>query len=354
MLYILPIEPLEERYSAQWMRWTISELNKLYQSHKIYHRFIHPMKGSYGKIKNGSFLDCVGTNIYKAHQLTQMLELIQSGQVTDDDVIWIHDAWFPGLQMLAYARDGLGLKFRMYGMLHAGTYDMHDFLYKKGMTCWGRAFEQSIINLLDGVFVATNYHKDLLCAYFTDTKKIRVMDFPIYKDWKDNDHKENIIVFPHRLDSEKQPHLFDVMEDMCKNEYAQFFSDYQFVKTKEVCQTKEQYYDMLGRSKYAVSFALQETWGIAMQEAVLSGCVPVVPSRLSYEEMYPEEFRYISTEYDSRLTAKAVIDKIIELDTRKIQNSTIFHCLKSRFRDRGINAIEGMVAFMMPEYFNVV
>ena len=38
--------------------------------------------------------------------------------------------------------------------------------------------------------------------------------------------------------------------------------------------------------------ALQETWGIAMIESVLSGCIPIVPDRLSYSELYPALFKY--------------------------------------------------------------
>ena len=46
-----------------------------------------------------------------------------------------------GLEMLAYVRDGLGLKFKIVGILHAGTYDPHDFLTQKGMASWGRPLE---------------------------------------------------------------------------------------------------------------------------------------------------------------------------------------------------------------------
>ncbi len=42
----------------------------------------------------------------------------------------------------------------------------------------------------------------------------------------------------------------------------------------------------------STSFALQETWGIAMQEAVYFLNVPICPASLSYPELYPHEFLY--------------------------------------------------------------
>ena len=50
---------------------------------------------------------------------------------------------------------------------------------------------------------------------------------------------------------------------------------------------KAAYYSLLSRSVAAVSFALQETFGYAMLEATALGCVPIVPDRLSYPELFP-------------------------------------------------------------------
>ena len=102
--------------------------------------------------------------------------------------------------------------------------------------------------------------------------------------------KEDIVVFPHRLDPEKNPMLFD--------ELASKFvrTNWRFIKTKERYESKVKYYEQLSRAKVAVSFADQETWGIAMQEALFCGCIPIVPSRLSYVEMYEEPLRYINFE----------------------------------------------------------
>ena len=46
------------------------------------------------------------------------------------------------------------------------------------------------------------------------------------------------------------------------------------------------------RIDFVLSTADQEFQGLAIQEAMLSGCIPVVPDALSYPEYIPVECRY--------------------------------------------------------------
>jgi hypothetical protein len=57
-----------------------------------------------------------------------------------------------------------------------------------------------------------------------------------------------------------------------------------WIISKEVCKSKAEYYELLSRSKVAFSSASQETFGIAMQEAVNMGAWPIAPNKLSYPE----------------------------------------------------------------------
>lgn len=314
MLYVIPIEPLKERYSEQWLRWTKAYLKKTCLR-KDY-RVINPP--AYKSISNGAFLDVVNTNVYKNAQLKIILGMFQKNQVKDGDIFWFHDMWFPGLEMLAYIRDALGLKIKIYGMLHAGTYDPHDFLTQKGMRGWGHYLEASWFKIVNGVFVATNFHKQFIMngSTYSQPNRIHVTGFPMYAEefalpQNAYDERDKIIVFPHRLDREKQPDLFDEFKQELL-EKCLWSRDYTFIKTKDVCHTKEEYYALLRRAEYAVSFALQETWGIATQEAVLCGCIPVVPNRLSYSEMYSDIFKYDgSRPFNDAVLAAQCLDGIV-------------------------------------------
>lgn len=52
------------------------------------------------------------------------------------------------------------------------------------------------------------------------------------------------------------------------------------------------YAALLGSADIAVSTATNEFFGLAMLEACYAGCCPLVPDRLAYPEIYPEEYRY--------------------------------------------------------------
>ncbi len=286
-----PIEPLEERYSADWYKWFVSEFEK----YKIDFHVFDPIPLS-DKITSGSFLDVCGTNWYKAIQIKRFSEFVYKGHVKDGDVVFLMDAWFPGLESIAYIRDALNLKFRICGIFHAGTYDPYDFLTKKGMGHWGKPLEESWFRILDKIFVATKFHKRLLMkTREIDPKKIVVTGLPtmLYPSLIDNENKENIIVFPHRLDSEKNPDMFSLLKESGIGEMLRK-AGWKFIFSKKATKSKKEYYDLLWKSKISVSFADQETFGIAMIESVMNGCFPVVPDKLSYTELYHPIFHYHS------------------------------------------------------------
>lgn len=285
-IWNVPIESLEERYSADWNRW----FPEAFIRHNVEYETIYGDELT-NKIEQGSFLDVIGTNYFKASQIQKLCKKIYNKEIKDGDVIFFHDLWFPGLESLAYIRDALGLKFKIVGILHAGTWDAEDFLSRKWMDIWAEDLENSWFNIIDCIFVATDFHQHLIVSERRVGCDIHVTGLPIYPTCHKEAEKEKIIVFPHRLDPEKQSEEFDKLEKLFCEQYPEL-SDWKFIKTKEVTNTKQEYYDLLNKSTFAISTALQETWGIAMQEALFCNCIPFVPDRLSYSEMYIHEFKY--------------------------------------------------------------
>jgi glycosyltransferase involved in cell wall biosynthesis len=332
MIYVVPIEPLEERYSSQWREW----FYRFFTTKNVSHTFIDgiPLTST---IERGAFLDVCGTNYYKASQLMQICKLVHEGSIKEDDIFLFMDLWFPGLEMLAYMKYALDLKFRITGMLHAGTYDENDFLTKHNMGIWGKPLEESWFTFVNAIFVATKYHKRLLeDARQCFSNSIYVTGFPIYPDFVSrNFKKENIIIFPHRLDREKRPDKFDKLKYALQCKYP----NWQFIKSKEVCKTKHEYYNLLERAKVAISFAEQETWGIAMQEALFCGCIPIVPDRLSYEEMYPKCFRYYNFSTSTNSAVSLVEWAMKEYDIIK---RTSWETTKDELEMKGRNALDSI------------
>jgi glycosyltransferase involved in cell wall biosynthesis len=54
--------------------------------------------------------------------------------------------------------------------------------------------------------------------------------------------------------------------------------------------SRQQYYEWLDRGAIVISTAKQENFGIATVEAIYHGCLPLLPSRLSYPEILPEKY----------------------------------------------------------------
>jgi glycosyltransferase involved in cell wall biosynthesis len=286
-VWLFPIEALPERYSEQWSRWWPAELRRLGVDVVVVNA---PHSTS---IKQGQFLDVVDTNRFKALQLEAFAGFLERGGVEDDDVVLLLDAWNPQLLSLAYMRDLGRVRFRIAGLFHAGSYDPWDLLGQNQRVAeWAQHAEQAYVRALDRVFVATHFHAKLLCNRRVPSwewSKVEVTGFPLYAaEWEAHaqpwEKRQRVVVFPHRLAPEKDPQEFDVIRAAYELRYG--LDGTQWIKTKEACETKEEYYALLGRARVAVSTARQETWGIAMLEAASLGCHPVVPDRLSYSEIY--------------------------------------------------------------------
>jgi len=333
MIFNVPIESIEERYSKQWNKW----FPRFFESQNISYETIYP-KHLESTILTGRFLNIVTSNNFKAKQLVEITELFNLGLIHNGDVFLFHDLWFPGLEMLAYIRNCTGIKFGITGILHAGTYDLHDFLYEMKMESWGKHLENSWFAFADKIFVATMFHKGLIRkSRKVSDEKIVVTGLPLYDEFSIlGSLRDKTIVFPHRLDPEKQPELFDKLKE------EPLLKTYNFVKTKDGFITKEGYYKQLNSGKVAVSFALQETWGIAMQESVLCGCLPVVPRRLSYEELYPNQFKYS--------TYKEAVSLIANMSKNYNSYDKLLKETQQKIIKNGANAIPNIVTELRKDY----
>ncbi|MTI99155.1 MAG: DUF3524 domain-containing protein [Marinobacter adhaerens] len=73
-------------------------------------------------------------------------------------------------------------------------------------------------------------------------------------------------------------------------------------------ESRDDYDHLLRQADLVVSTALHDFQGLAMLEAMASGCVPLAPDRLAYQEYVPEQCRYDSHEQDARREAEAAAD----------------------------------------------
>jgi glycosyltransferase involved in cell wall biosynthesis len=121
--------------------------------------------------------------------------------------------------------------------------------------------------------------------------------------------KTPLIIWNHRWEYDKNPEFFFDALSVLKERNISFtlallgekydiFPDI-FKKAKEkfkdeivvygYVESRNEYVNWLKKGAIVVSCAIQENFGISIVEAVRFGCIPLLPDRLSYPEIMPEE-----------------------------------------------------------------
>ena len=302
-IYIVPIEPLDNRYSKQWY----DHIPKLLDQ-----------KGAEVVIINGddvppvptpgAFLDFGATNIYKSSQLMTIAELFRSNKISPGDKFLYTDFWNPSVIQLKYMSELLNIPVEIHSMVHAGSWDNQDFLGRLiGNKSWIRRAEESMFHCYDYSWFATRFHVgifgkelfDIRNLFFNDRATATMTAFPSIHltGWPMEYLKETLepyskltkkqqVVFPHRIAPEKQ---LDIFKDLEKS-----MPQFNWVVCQEQQLTKDQYHRVLGESMVIFSASLQETLGLAVIEGFLCGAIPMVPDRLSYSEIWLDDYKYPS------------------------------------------------------------
>lgn len=293
-VYIVDIEAVDTRYTKQWKEHLPKQLVQAGMDVEVVSGGDVPMATT-----PGAFLNFAGTNHYKSQQMLYIASLFADGKVKDGDYFLYTDAWNPTVIQLRYMAELLGVKIRIGGMWHAGSYDPHDFLGRLiGDTPWVRNAESSMFYCYHDNYFATDFHLRMFIQNLfgdDDVKgfleyhqgKIHLVGWPMeylddtMKPYADIP-KKNKIIFPHRLAPEKQ---LDIFKDL-----AESMPQYEWFIAQEHELTKDEYHKHLAESKIMFSANLQETLGISAYEAALVGTYPMVPNRLSYTEMWGETY----------------------------------------------------------------
>lgn len=284
----------------------------------------------------GAFLNFAGTNVWKSSQLALFCEALSKGLVKRGDKVLFADAWNPVILQVKYMNDLLGLGLEIHSIWHAGSYDPQDFLGRliKDKR-WTISSEKAMFFASDYNYFATEFHINLFFsnlfyeqdhkeAYKANQDRVVLSGQPHqYMKKRIEEYtkspKEDIVLFPHRVAPEKQP---DIFRDLAKS-----FPHYEFIVCQDQKLSKEEYHNLLLKSKIVFSANLQETLGISAMEAILAGSTPLVPDRLSYSEMYMDQFKYPSEwtkSWEDYLDNKKHLVRLIQ-DTVNLYNKPETH-----------------------------
>jgi glycosyltransferase involved in cell wall biosynthesis len=96
--------------------------------------------------------------------------------------------------------------------------------------------------------------------------------------------------------------------------------------------TRAEYGQLLARCDISVSTALNEFFGIAMVESAYAGCFPVVPDRLAYSEIYPQQMRYSDAEQLVARLRSLVVDPPPPGAARDLASQFTFDALTGEYQ----------------------
>jgi len=290
----LPLEPIDKRYTQQFYHW-FREVFSKEKSIEVLGEKIQ------SKLENKFFLDPKQTFIWKS---SQMLNLWRKINFQKDDIVFVPDMEYPGIEQLIYYKYFKDKKFKIAGYWHAATYDPYDFTRLRGMEFFGKHFEKGWFAMSDLIFVATKFHKRMIVkTRKVPSNKIKVVGFPI--DWNGMKRylvskKDDTILFTGRKVPEKG---YDIVKKISRK--------YNIISTLDLDLKKQDYYKLLGKSKAVFAPSRQETFGIGVVEGLTLNCVPIVPNKLSFKEIVPKKYRY-----NRETQIPYMIDKALESKDR--------------------------------------
>lgn len=306
MLWYLPIEPLEERYSKQWYEWFPEEFERqgiIYQT----------IDGETlcDTVEVGTFLDINSTMHYKASQIRKISALFHQNQIQDGDVFFLSDTEMFGMEgTIRYLADLNGLaNIRIYGFAHAGSYTREDFV--EPCARYAKSYEHAWSDIFDQIFVGSEYHKNRLKNLRgVAVDKITVTGNPYDVEQVRNSIspqvKINRVIHTNRPDPEKRPNLtLDLFEKLKQNH-----SGWEFMVTTgrrqwgtgalreralrlqeqgviTVCEgiSKFAYLTLLAQSKVMTGNTVEEMFGYCLLESLIFDTIPIVKNAFSHPEL---------------------------------------------------------------------
>jgi glycosyltransferase involved in cell wall biosynthesis len=329
-LFYFGIEPLKARYSGQLSTKWMPEAFGL-QSDKINFIDIPGEFDETQEIKVGAVLDAVGRGKYAMSQCSNFLSLLNEGNVKNGDIIFLQDFWTPGIESIFYALDLYGYKdIKFYARNWAQSSDEYDFTF--GMRKWMRHYELGLAERLNGMFVGSTLHRDLL-RQDGYTCPIHVMSMPVSADeirnkipnWKSQltEQKKPVVMFSSRLDKEKNPFfMLEVAKQFLKeNPYFEWhvttsgkslrsmlpgvidaFKSYAKEEPRfKILEglTKEEYYEELASNAIIFNSSLQDWVSFTIVEGTAFGIDVVYPNFRGFPEQVPANRMYTPFDVNS-------------------------------------------------------
>jgi glycosyltransferase involved in cell wall biosynthesis len=275
-------------------------------------------------------------------------------QIKDARKILFLDYFNPGLDILFYNNQKLNNYKCKYGALLHGTSFFDDDLY---FFPWLKYFELSWAQIYNSIYTPSRYITKNLPISIRN--KIKILPFGVDSInfiSRENYKKKYDVIFPHRLNEDKGITQFiDIIKKMSDVEFfiivpqkKNFVSKNNFyIKLKKFSNVKfifsespDKHLSTLSDAKIVLSCAKQENFGYSVIKSVLCGCIPVLPNKLCYPELFDKRFLYNNTNEAIDLIYKYLnnnqqyVDNYLMKVKNEISKFSFLTLLKDFFEDK--------------------
>ena len=318
-LFYMGLEPYEGRYTLQLQQWNESVFRRRGIDYVVVPgQTIDNTRA----ISVGQVLDAHGRSFFGMSQMMNLVQMMRSGEVTGQDVIYFEDMFQPGIESLPYIMDQIPhhQRPRVFVRCLAQAIDPDDFVHVWGMGKWMSLYEKMVNEF--ATVLATN---EEMVAHM----RIAGYEAPIYnisglafgkeevlarvdnqvKPWAE---RADRVVFAARFDQEKQPDFFmDLIEAWHRNnmprvefavlsggplrsnnpkylERAAQLEERGMLKIYKDLQ-KNEYYNIVNDSKVLFNCALQDWVSNTVSEADTLGCNVLYPAYRSFPETFAND-----------------------------------------------------------------
>lgn len=130
--------------------------------------------------------------------------------------------------------------------------------------------------------------------------------------WEYDKGPEHLLELLRELDKEKVDCRVAILGENFRNapkEFATIKDEFPHLLDQfGYVDSRERYFDWLKSGDVVISTALHEFQGIAILEAVACGCIPLLPKRLSYCELFDTKYLFPSLPHDPKAEAQGAVD----------------------------------------------
>jgi len=349
------LEPYKARYTLQLQEWN----EAVFKRRGINYVMVPGDTLSNDQaIVTGQVLDAHGRTYFGMSQLMNLIRMMKSGEVNNEDVVYFEDMFQPGIESLPYILNQIpaDLRPRIFVRCLAQSIDPDDFVHVWGMSEWMGHYEKMVDSFVDGV-LASNEEMVMhmkIAGWKSPVYNISGLAFGkdevlsrVNNHIKDFNNRANRVAFSARWDQEKQPDFFmDLIEEWNRREMpaVEFVilsgsklrsnNESYMARTRNLQQQgllkiyedleKNDYYNLLNDTRVLFNCALQDWVSNTVSEADTLGCNVLYPAYRSFPESFANDHTrlYVPWSIDDAINKLATLLQAPHTNMGKISDWT--------------------------------